>query len=156
DTLYFYDSISPIVTSDSIDYSKTYFGNRYEIGVDDYLNCPMDRTLYERFVEAIVASEKVPVHSFEEVKCFEACLPIEVLAERGLKTLAFGPMKPVGLEDPRTGKRPYAVVQLRRENVPTTMYNLVGFQSRMKWGDQKKVFQMIPGLENAEFVRMGS
>lgn len=155
-SLYFYDSISPIVASDSIDYSKVFFGSRYQENQDDYLNCPMDRTLYEAFVEAIVASEKVPVKAFEALKCFESCLPVEVLAERGLQTLAFGPMKPVGLIDPKTGKRPYAVIQLRRENSPTTMYNLVGFQSRMKWGDQKKVFQMIPGLENAEFVRFGS
>lgn len=156
DTLYFYDSISPIVSSDSIDYTKTFFASRYQEDSEDYLNCPMDRTLYEKFVAAILASEKTPVKSFEAMKCFESCLPVEVLAERGLQTLAFGPMKPVGLTDPKTGKYPYAVVQLRRENTPTSMYNLVGFQSRMKWGDQKKVFQMIPGLENAEFVRFGS
>jgi methylenetetrahydrofolate--tRNA-(uracil-5-)-methyltransferase len=156
ETLYFYDSISPIVTADSIDYAKTYFGSRYQPQSQDYLNCPMDRNTYERFVEAILAAEKVPVRDFEAMRCFEACLPIEVLAERGAQTLAFGPMKPVGLEDPRTGKRPHAVVQLRRENMPTTLYNLVGFQTRMKWGAQKEVFQMIPGLENADFVRMGS
>lgn len=156
DTLYFYDSISPIVDASTIDYDKTFFGSRYQEDQDDYLNCPMDRTLYEKFVSAIIKAEKTPVHHFEEMKCFEGCLPVEVLAERGLETLAFGPMKPVGLIDPKTGKRSYAVVQLRRENFPTTMYNLVGFQSRMKWGEQKKVFQMIPGLENAEFVRFGS
>ncbi len=155
-TLYFYDSISPIVTAESIDYSKTFFGSRYQPESEDYLNCPMDRVNYEQFVEALNAGEKVPVRAFEALKCFEACLPIEVLAERGIQTLAFGPMKPVGLQDPRTGKRPYAVVQLRRENNPTTLYNLVGFQTRLKWGEQKRIFQMIPGLEKAEFVRMGS
>jgi methylenetetrahydrofolate--tRNA-(uracil-5-)-methyltransferase len=155
-TLYFYDSISPIVAADSIDFEETYFANRYEPEANDYLNCPMDRTLYERFVEAILSAEKVPLRNFEAMRCFEACLPIEVLAERGIQTLAFGPMKPVGLEDPRTGKRPHAVVQLRRENQPTTLYNMVGFQTRMKWGAQKEVFRMIPGLENAEFVRFGS
>ncbi len=156
DTLYFYDSISPIVTAESIDTTKTYFGNRYDSEADDYLNCPMDRTLYEGFVEKILAAEKTAVRDFEAMRCFEACLPIEVLAERGLQTLAFGPMKPVGLEDPSTGKRPYAVVQLRRENAPTTLYNMVGFQTRMKWGSQKEVFRMIPGLEHAEFARYGS
>lgn len=155
-TLYFYDSISPIVTAESIDYSKAYFASRYQAEREDYLNCPMDRNLYENFVSEIQKAEKVPVRSFEAVRCFEACLPIEVLAERGMKTLAFGPMKPVGLNDPRTGKRPYAVVQLRRENNPTTLYNLVGFQTRMKWGEQKRIFRMIPGLEKAEFVRLGS
>lgn len=156
DTLYFYDSISPIVSADSIDYSKTFFASRYQEDQDDYLNCPMDRTQYEKFVQEIIKAEKTPVKSFEALKCFEACLPIEVLASRGLETLAFGPMKPVGLLDPRTGRRPYAVVQLRRENQPTTMYNLVGFQTRMKWGEQKRIFQTIPGLENAEFIRFGS
>jgi methylenetetrahydrofolate--tRNA-(uracil-5-)-methyltransferase len=154
--LYFYDSISPIVSADSIDYSKTYFASRYEPGKEDYLNCPMDRVTYEKFVEEILKAEKVPIRVFEAMRCFEACLPIEVLAERGRDTLAFGPMKPVGLEDPSTGRRPHAVVQLRRENNPTTLYNLVGFQTRMKWGEQKRVFAMIPGLERAEFVRMGS
>lgn len=156
DTLYFYDSISPIIDADSIDYTKTFFASRYEDEKDDYLNCPMNKEQYDAFVAAILAAEKVPVREFEEMKCFEACMPVEVLAERGHKTLSFGPMKPVGLTDPKTGRWPYAVVQLRRENNPTTMYNMVGFQTRMKWGDQKKVFQTIPGLENAEFIRMGS
>jgi len=156
DTLYFYDSISPIVTADSIDYSKTYFASRYENDSSDYLNCPMDRETYDQFVKAILMAEKVPVRHFEALKCFEACLPIEVLVERGHETLAFGPMKPVGLVSPRTGKKPHALVQLRRENIPTTLYNLVGFQTRMKWGEQKRIFRMIPGLENAEFVRFGS
>lgn len=156
DTLYFYDSISPIIDSDSIDYTKTFFASRYEEEKDDYLNCPMNKEQYDAFVQAILAAEKVPVREFEEMKCFEACMPIEVLAERGHKTLSFGPMKPVGLTDPKTGRWAHAIVQLRRENNPTTMYNMVGFQTRMKWGDQKKVFQTIPGLENAEFIRMGS
>ncbi|HLG19192.1 MAG TPA: methylenetetrahydrofolate--tRNA-(uracil(54)-C(5))-methyltransferase (FADH(2)-oxidizing) TrmFO, partial [Bdellovibrionota bacterium] len=156
ETLYFYDSISPIVSADSIDYEKAYFGSRYEPDSEDYLNCPMDRARYEEFVGAIRTGEKVPVRDFEELRCFEGCLPIEVLADRGIKTLAFGPMKPVGLIDPKTGRRPYAVVQLRRENRPTTLYNMVGFQTRLKWGEQKRIFQMIPGLENGEFVRMGS
>ena len=156
DTLYFYDSISPIIDADSIDYSKTFFASRYEDGQDDYLNCPLSKDQYFQFVADIVAAEKVPVRSFEEMKCFEACMPVEVLAERGPKTLMFGPMKPVGLFNPHEGRRPYAVVQLRRENMPTTMYNMVGFQTRMKWGDQRRVFQTIPGLENAEFISMGS
>lgn len=156
DTLYFYDSISPIIDADSIDYSKTFFGSRYEEDQDDYLNCPLTKDQYFQFVADIMAAEKVLVRSFEEMKCFEACMPVEVLAERGPKTLMFGPMKPVGLFNPHEGRRPYAVVQLRRENMPTTMYNMVGFQTRMKWGDQKRVFQTIPGLENCEFISMGS
>ena len=155
-TLYFYDSISPIVAANSVDYEKTYYMSRYDSESQDYLNCPMDRETYERFVGEILTAEKVPVHSFEALRCFEACLPIEVLAERGPDTLAFGPMKPVGLEDPKTGRRPHAVVQLRRENQPTTLFNLVGFQTRLKWGEQKRIFRMIPGLENADFVRLGS
>lgn len=156
DTLYFYDSISPIIDADSIDYSKTFFGSRYEEDQDDYLNCPLSKDQYFQFVKDILEAEKVPVRSFEEMKCFEACMPVEVLVERGPKTLMFGPMKPVGLFNPHEGRRPYAVVQLRRENLPTTMYNMVGFQTRMKWGDQKRVFQTIPGLEKAEFISMGS
>lgn len=156
DTLYFYDSISPIIDSDSIDYSKTFYGSRYQEGQDDYLNCPLSKDQYFKFVQDIVEAEKVPVREFEEMKCFEACMPVEVLAERGPKTLMFGPMKPVGLFNPHEGRRPYAVVQLRRENMPTTMFNMVGFQTRMKWGDQKRVFRTIPGLENAEFISMGS
>jgi len=156
DTLYFYDSISPIIDADSIDYSKTFFGSRYQEDQDDYLNCPLTKDQYFQFVADIKAAEKVPVKSFEEMKCFEACMPVEVLVDRGPKTLMFGPMKPVGLFNPHEGRRPYAVVQLRRENMPTTMYNMVGFQTRMKWGDQKRVFKTIPGLENAEFISMGS
>ena len=156
DTLYFYDSISPIIDADSIDYSKTFFASRYEDGQEDYLNCPLTKAQYFKFVEDIAAAEKVPVRTFEDMKCFEGCMPVEVLVDRGTKTLMFGPMKPVGLFNPHEGRRPYAVVQLRRENMPTTMYNMVGFQTRMKWGDQKRVFQTIPGLEKAEFIRMGS
>lgn len=156
DSLYFYDSISPIVDAATIDMSKVYFGSRYNMEEDDYLNCPMDQEQYESFVKAIDEAEKVPVRDFEELKCFEGCQPVENLVSRGVKTLSFGPMKPVGLPDPKTGKNPYAVVQLRRENMPTTMYNLVGFQTRMKWGEQKRIFRTIPGLEKCEFVRMGS
>ncbi|MCB1198589.1 MAG: methylenetetrahydrofolate--tRNA-(uracil(54)-C(5))-methyltransferase (FADH(2)-oxidizing) TrmFO [Deltaproteobacteria bacterium] len=155
-SLYFYDSISPIVDASSIDMDKVYFGSRYQMDQDDYLNCPMDKEQYEAFVEAIGQAEKVAVRDFEELKCFEGCQPVENLVSRGKQTLAFGPMKPVGLPNPKDGKTPYAVVQLRRENIPTTMYNLVGFQTRMKWGEQKRVFTMIPGLEKVEFVRMGS
>ncbi len=155
-TLYFYDSISPIVTAESIDYDKAYFRSRYQEDNDDYLNCPLDEETYFRFVEEVRRAEKAPIRSFEALRCFEACLPIEKLVERGEKTLAFGPMKPVGLEHPKTGARPFAVVQLRRENLPTTLYNLVGFQTRMKWPEQKRVFRLIPGLEKAEFARYGS
>ncbi|MEZ4704846.1 MAG: methylenetetrahydrofolate--tRNA-(uracil(54)-C(5))-methyltransferase (FADH(2)-oxidizing) TrmFO [Bdellovibrionota bacterium] len=156
ESLYFYDSISPIIDAQSIDESQCYFANRYDQERGDYLNCPLDKDQYETLVQEILDAEKVPLHQFEEMKCFESCMPIEVMASRGMKTLAFGPMKPVGLEHPKTGKRPYAVVQLRKENEPTTMYNMVGFQSRMKWPEQKRVFRMIPGLQQAEFIRMGS
>jgi methylenetetrahydrofolate--tRNA-(uracil-5-)-methyltransferase len=157
DHLAYYDAIAPIVAADSIDWSKVFKASRYDKGGDDaYVNCPMDREQYEAFVAAVVAAEKVKPHDFEDVKYFEGCLPVEVMAERGPMTLAFGPMKPVGLVDPRTGKRPYAVVQLRAEDDPATAYNLVGFQSRMTWTEQKKIFATIPGLENAEFVRLGS
>jgi methylenetetrahydrofolate--tRNA-(uracil-5-)-methyltransferase len=156
DTLYFYDSISPIIEADSVDLSKAYFASRYQEDNDDYLNCPLTQTQYETFIEEIKAAEKVEVRDFEEMKCFEGCQPIEVLVDKGPLTLAFGPMKPVGLTNPHTGQRPYAVVQLRRENSPTTLYNMVGFQTRMKWGDQKRIFRMIPGLEKASFFRMGS
>jgi methylenetetrahydrofolate--tRNA-(uracil-5-)-methyltransferase len=126
-------------------------------GADDaaYLNCPMDKDEYLAFHAELVRAEKAPVHDFEDIKYFEACLPVEELAARGPKTLAFGPLKPIGLEDPRTGRRPYAVVQLRQENRAATLYNLVGFQTRLKWGEQRRIFRMIPGLENAEFVRFG-
>jgi methylenetetrahydrofolate--tRNA-(uracil-5-)-methyltransferase len=155
--LYFYDAIAPIVSADSVDETVTYRASRYGKGDgDDYVNCPMDASTYERFVEALLAAEKVPLHDFEEARFFEGCLPIEVMAERGRDTLRFGPMKPVGLPDPRSGRAPHAVVQLRAENLERTAYNLVGFQTRMKWGPQKEVLGMIPGLEHAELLRMGS
>ena len=155
--LAYYDAIAPVVTAESIDMSVAWRQSRYDKGGDAaYINCPMDEAQYKAFVAAIVASEKVEPHAFEEVRYFEGCLPVEVMAERGEKTLAFGPMKPVGLTDPRTGRRPHAVVQLRQENRAATAYNLVGFQTRMKWPDQKRVLRTIPGLENAEFERLGS
>ncbi len=154
--MYFYDAIAPIVSADSIDDTITYNLSRYGKGdSDDYVNCPLDKAQYEAFIAAILAAEKVAPHDFEEARYFEGCLPIEVMAERGADTLRFGPMKPVGLEDPRTGKRPWAVVQLRAENVDRSAYNIVGFQTRMKWGEQSRIFKMIPGLANAEFLRMG-
>ncbi len=155
--LAYYDAIAPVVEADSIDWDKVFRASRYDKGGDDaYVNCPMDEELYEDFVREIVAAEKTPAHAFEDARYFEGCLPVEVMAERGPKTLSFGPMKPVGLTDPRTKKRPHAVVQLRQEDKGATAYNLVGFQSRMKWPEQKRIFRMIPGLENATFARLGS
>lgn len=155
--LAYYDAIAPIVSADSIDESKVFRASRYDKGGDDaYVNCPLDRAQYEAFVAAVLAAEKVAPREFEDVKYFEGCLPIEVMAERGERTLAFGPMKPVGLTDPRTGRWPYAVLQLRPEDEERTAYNMVGFQTRMKWPEQKRVFSMIPGLENVEIVRYGS
>ncbi len=157
--LFFYDSISPIVEADSIDLSIAFRASRYGKsldGTDDYLNCPFDREQYERFVDAILAAEAVPSHIPEDSgRFFEACLPIEELARRGRETLRFGPMKPMGLADPRTGRRPYAVVQLRQENLRADSYNLVGFQNHMRFPEQARVFRMIPGLERAEFLRYG-
>ena len=157
--LFFYDSISPIVEADSIDLSIAFRASRYGKsldGSDDYLNCPLDRDQYERFVDAILAAEPVPAHIPEDNACFfEACLPIEEITRRGRETLRFGPMKPMGLTDPRTGRRPYAVVQLRQENLRADSYNLVGFQNHMRFAEQARVFRMIPGLERAEFLRYG-
>jgi methylenetetrahydrofolate--tRNA-(uracil-5-)-methyltransferase len=157
--LYFYDSISPIVDAESIDVSIAFRASRYGKsldGSDDYLNCPLDRDQYERFVDAILGAEPVPTHIPEDrALFFEACLPIEELARRGRETLRFGPMKPVGLINPRSGHRPYAVVQLRQENLRAASYNLVGFQNHMRFSDQARVFRMIPGLENVEFLRYG-
>lgn len=153
--LAYYDAIAPIVDAESIDWSKVWRQSRYDKGGDDYVNCGFDRDQYEAFVQAICEAEKVIPHDFEDVKYFEGCLPVEVMAERGLDTLRYGPLKPVGLIDPKTGRRPYAVVQLRAEDVAGTAHNLVGFQTRMTWPAQKRVFRMIPGLENAEFVRLG-
>jgi methylenetetrahydrofolate--tRNA-(uracil-5-)-methyltransferase len=157
--LFFYDSISPIVEADSIDLSVAFRASRYGKsldGSDDYLNCPFDREQYERFVDAILGAVPVPAHIPEDrARFFEACLPIEELARRGRETLRFGPMKPMGLIDPRTGRRPYAVVQLRQENLRADSYNLVGFQNHMRFAEQQRVFRMIPGLERAEFLRYG-
>ena len=154
--LYFYDAISPIVTAESIDMSVAYRASRYDKGGDDYLNLPMAREEYYRFIDALRVAERVPTHSFERFVPFEGCMPIEAMADRGKETLAFGPMRAVGLIDPRTGKRPYAVVQLRQENRDQTLYNLVGFQTKMTYPEQRRVFALIPGLANAEFVRLGS
>src|SRR5919198_734148 len=155
--LHFYDAIAPIVAADSIDMSIAYARSRYgKGGGDDYLNLPLDEAQYRAFVAALVAGEKVKPHDFEEPRYFEGCLPIEVMAERGPDVLAYGPMKPVGLEDPRTGKRPHAVVQLRREDEAGTAYNMVGFQTRLTWPEQRRIFrEHIPGLAHAEFVRLG-
>jgi methylenetetrahydrofolate--tRNA-(uracil-5-)-methyltransferase len=154
--LYFYDAISPIVTADSINCHKSFKSSRYEKGGDDFINCPMNEEEYYRFVEALNQAEKVSARQFEKRYLFEGCLPIEEMASRGKDTLAYGPLKPVGLVDPKTGKQPFAVVQLRQEDRFETLFNLVGFQTRLRYEDQKKVFQMIPALENAEFVRLGS
>jgi methylenetetrahydrofolate--tRNA-(uracil-5-)-methyltransferase len=155
DHLYFYDSISPIVEADSIDMSRVYFAARYGKGTADYVNCPFTKEEYERFVEALTASQSVEGHDWEKLNYFEGCLPIEEIARRGRDTLRFGPMKPVGLDDPRTGGRPYAVVQLRRENLRADSYNLVGFQNHLRFGEQARVLRLIPGLENAKFLRYG-
>jgi len=157
DRLHFYDAIAPIVAADSIDLDIAYARSRYgKGGGDDYLNLPLDEAQYRAFVEALLAGEKVAAHAFEEPRYFEGCLPIEVMAERGPDVLAYGPMKPVGLEDPRTGRRPHAVVQLRREDQDGTAYNLVGFQTRLTWPEQRRIFRtFVPGLARAEFVRLG-
>ena len=155
--LYFYDSISPIVNSDSIDYSKVFRASRYENEVEgDYINCPFSKEQYYAFANEIIKAEKVELHEFEDTGYFESCMPIEVMCERGIETLRFGPMKPVGLTDPKTGKIPFAVVQLRMENNRATMYNIVGFQTKLTYPEQRRIFRMIPGLENAEFFRYGS
>ena len=156
DHLYFYDAISPIVTAESIDMGFAFRASRYEKGGDDYLNLPMTREEYYRFIDALLTAERVPTYSFERFVPFEGCMPIEEMADRGRDTLAFGPMRAVGLIDPRSGKRPYAVVQLRQENREKSLYNLVGFQTKMTYPDQRRVFALIPGLANAEFVRLGS
>lgn len=155
DYLYFYDAAAPIVTYDSLDHDKVFRASRYDKGDDDYLNCPMDREEYERFYEALVKAERVPLRKFEKEIFFEGCMPVEEMAARGPQTLTFGPLKPVGLTDPRTGRWPFAVVQLRQDNAEGTLFNMVGFQTHLKWDDQKRVFGLIPGLENAEFVRYG-
>ncbi len=157
ENLFFYDSISPILNSDSIDYSKVFRASRYEDDVEgDYINCPLSKDEYYGLMDEIINAEKIDLHEFEDTGYFESCMPVEVMCERGKETLRFGPMKPVGLTDPRTGKTPYAVVQLRMENNRATMYNIVGFQTKLTYPEQRRVFRMIPGLENAEFFRYGS
>jgi methylenetetrahydrofolate--tRNA-(uracil-5-)-methyltransferase len=153
--LYFYDAAAPIIEKDSINMEKVYVKSRYDKGEAAYINCPMTEEEFNRFYEALISAETVPLKEFEKEIYFEGCMPIEVMARRGKQTLLFGPMKPVGLEDPRTGKRPYAVVQLRQDNAAGTLYNIVGFQTHLKWGPQKEVIRLIPGLENAEIVRYG-
>jgi len=153
--LYFYDSISPIVEADSIDMSKVYLAARYDKGTADYINCPMSKEEYDRFLDALIDAHSVEEHDWERLNYFEGCLPIEEIARRGRDTLRFGPMKPVGLRDPRTGRPPYAVVQLRQENLRADSYNLVGFQNHLKFGEQGRVLRLIPGLESAKFLRYG-
>ncbi|MDE6030578.1 MAG: methylenetetrahydrofolate--tRNA-(uracil(54)-C(5))-methyltransferase (FADH(2)-oxidizing) TrmFO [Oscillospiraceae bacterium] len=159
--LSFYDAAAPIVIADSIDFTKAFFQTRYDKGDADYVNCPMDREEYERFYEELIKAESAPLKDFDRpeesagMKVFEGCMPVEVLAKRGIESVRYGCMKPVGLTDPRTGKRPYAAVQLRKENREGTLYNLVGFQTNLKFREQKRVFSLIPGLENAEFARYG-
>ena len=172
DKLHFYDAAAPIVTKESIDFNIAFFGNRYEQEkgkdetIDDwkeriqkqeasYINLPMNKDEYEKFVEELVNAEVVTLHEFEKREIFEGCMPVEVMAKRGKDTLRYGPLKPVGFDDPRTGKRPYAVIQLRQDNELGTIYNIVGFQTNLKYGEQKRVFGMIPGLQNAEFVKYG-
>ena len=155
DYLYFYDAAAPIVEKDSIDMNKVYLKSRYDKGEAAYLNCPMTEEEFNLFYDALVEAEVVPLKEFEKEVYFEGCMPVEVMASRGRKTLLFGPMKPVGLEDPKTGERPYAVVQLRQDDAAGTLYNIVGFQTHLKWGPQKEVLKLIPGLENVEIVRYG-
>ncbi|ODA40721.1 methylenetetrahydrofolate--tRNA-(uracil(54)-C(5))-methyltransferase (FADH(2)-oxidizing) TrmFO [Desulfosporosinus sp. BG] len=155
EALSFYDAAAPIVTLESIDLDKAFWASRYDKGEADYLNCPMTKDEYDSFYNALIEAETAEVQGFEQGKVFEGCLPVEVMAKRGPQTLTFGPLKPVGLLDPRTGRKSHAVVQLRKENQAGTLFNLVGFQTHLKWGEQKRVFSLIPGLEHAEFVRYG-
>lgn len=155
DSLHFYDAAAPIVAADSIDMNIVYKKSRYDRGEAAYLNCPMTKEQYEKFAHELIHAEVADVHGFEKDDVFEGCMPIEVMAARGAKTMLFGPLKPVGLEDPHTGETPYAVIQLRQDNAAASMYNIVGFQTHLKYGEQKRVFSMIPGLENARFVRYG-
>ena len=153
--LYFYDAIAPVVESDSINYDRVFRAARYGKGGDDYVNCPMNQGEYDSFLQGLLSAESVPLHEFEQTMYFEGCLPIEEIARRGRDTLRYGPMKPTGLVDPHTGRQPFAAVQLRQENLLADSYNLVGFQNHLKFGDQKRVLRLIPGLEHAEFVRFG-
>ncbi|EOT29666.1 FADH(2)-oxidizing methylenetetrahydrofolate--tRNA-(uracil(54)-C(5))-methyltransferase TrmFO [Enterococcus saccharolyticus] len=152
---YFYDAAAPIIDKATIDMDKVYLKSRYDKGEAAYLNCPMTEEEFNAFYDELVAAEVAPLKEFEKEKFFEGCMPIEVMAKRGRKTMLFGPLKPVGLEDPKTGKRPYAVIQLRQDNAVASLYNIVGFQTHLKWGEQKRVFRMIPGLEKADIVRYG-
>ena len=153
--LHFYDAVAPIVTLESVDRESAFFASRYDKGTADYVNCPMDREEYLAFVRELVSAKEAEVHGFDDAGVFEGCMPVEVMARRGADTLRYGPLKPVGLRDPRTGRENYAVVQLRRDNADGTLYNLVGFQTHLTWGEQKRVFSMIPALRHAEFVRYG-
>ena len=155
DYLHFYDAAAPLVTAESVDMDKAWWQSRYDRGNADYVNCPLNEEEYRNFLRELCAAEEAEVHGFEDKRVFEGCMPVEVMARRGVDTLRYGPMKPVGLTDPRTGKEPYAAVQLRQDNAAKSVYNLVGFQTHLKFGEQKRVFSMIPGLENAEFVRYG-
>ena len=153
--LHFYDAVAPIVTLESVDMDNAFFASRYDKGTADYVNCPMNEEEYKAFVKELASAKEAPVHGFDDGGVFEGCMPVEVMARRGEETLRYGPLKPVGLRDPRNGKENYAVVQLRRDNADGTIYNLVGFQTHLTWGEQKRVFSMIPALKNAEFVRYG-
>jgi methylenetetrahydrofolate--tRNA-(uracil-5-)-methyltransferase len=153
--LHFFDAAAPLVTAESIDMDLAWWQSRYDRGTADYINCAMDKEQYEAFIKELVSAEEAPVHGFEDKNVFEGCMPVEVMARRGFDTLRYGPLKPVGLRDPNTGKEPYAVVQLRQDNAAKSIYNLVGFQTHLKFGEQKRVFSMIPALRNAEFVRYG-
>ena len=155
DYLHFYDAAAPLVTAESIDMELAWWQSRYDRGTPDYINCAMDKEQYEAFMKELVAAEEAPVHGFEDKNVFEGCMPVEVMARRGFDTLRYGPLKPVGLRDPKTGKEPYAVVQLRQDNAAKSVFNLVGFQTHLKFGEQKRVFSMIPALHDAEFVRYG-
>ena len=155
ESLHFYDAAAPIVSYESIDLSKTFTVDRYDRGTGDYINCPMNKEQYDKFVSELIAAECATLHDFEKGEIFESCMPVEVMAKRGADTLRFGPLRPVGFTDPTDGKRPYAVVQLRKENAVGTMYNIVGFQTNLKFGEQKRVFSLIPALENAEYLRYG-
>ena len=155
DYLHFFDAAAPLVTAESVDMNEAWWQSRYDRGTPDYVNCAMDKDQYEAFIKELVSAEEAPVHGFEDKNVFEGCMPVEVMARRGFDTLRYGPLKPVGLRDPKTGKEPYAVVQLRQDNAAKTVYNLVGFQTHLKFGEQKRVFSMIPALRNAEFVRWG-
>ena len=153
--LHFYDAVAPIVTLDSVDMNNAYFASRYDKGTADYVNCPLSKEEYESFVKELVSAEEADVHGFDDGGVFEGCMPVEVMARRGPDTLRYGPLKPVGLRNPRTGREDYAVVQLRQDNAEGTLYNMVGFQTHLKWGEQKRVFSMIPALKEADFVRYG-